>query len=351
MTALVLTALFLLIAAPVIYSQVMARRLEKRYPPLGTFFDVGGYALHAVHLPAGPAADLPPVVFIHGASGNLRDQLAAFREPLETRAELFFVDRPGHGYSARGGPENGFPDGQARAIAKAMDKAGIARAIVSAHSFGAAVAVSFALQFPEKTIGLVLLAPATHPWPGGVSWYVGLASKPIIGRLFAHMLALPAGLGRVEAVAHGVFAPNKRPSDYIEKTGAPLVLRPKAFRDNAVDIANLHDHVTRMAPRYPEITAPTVIITGDRDRVVWPSLHSKGLARDIAGARLVTIANVGHKPDYVVTEVAIAAIETAAGKERDLAALARAAEKRLAAAAGRAPAQTVQIPEAPSEPI
>lgn len=338
--------LLLLLAAPILYSQIMARRLEKRYPPLGTFFDVGGYKLHAVHLPAGPAADLPPIVFLHGASGNLRDQLVAFAKPLEGRAELFFVDRPGHGYSERGGAENGFPDGQARAIARAMEKAGIARAVISAHSFGAAVAASFALQFPEKTIGLVLLAPATHPWPGGVSWYVELASKPALGRLFAHMLAIPVGLGRVEDVTHGVFAPNPRPPNYIEETGAPLVLRPKAFRDNAVDIAYLHAYVTRMAPRYKEITAPTVIVTGTRDRAVWPSIHSKALARDIAGAELVMIADVGHKPDYAATDVAIAAMETVAGHEPDLTAIAKAAERRIAAVAAKA-----QIPEAPSEPI
>lgn len=354
MTFLVLVALLVLaaVAALIIYSHVMARRIEARYPPGGAFFDVGGYKLHAVHIPAGASADLPPIVFLHGASGNLRDQAAAFRQPLEGRAELFFIDRPGHGYSERGGPENGFPDGQARAIAKAMEKVGISRAIISAHSFGAAVAASFALQFPEKTIGLVFLAPATHPWPGGVAWYYDVARNPVLGRLFAHAVALPAGKGRVEAVTHSVFAPNRRPDDYVEKTGPALVLRPEAFRANAIDIANLHGYVTRMAPRYGEIAVPTVIITGNRDRVVLPRIHSKGLASAIAGARLVEIDNLGHKPDYVVTDLAIAAIEMVAGRSQDLTALARAAERRIAGdgkpsmAAGKD-----QMPEAPSEPI
>ena len=57
--------------------------------------------MHYIHEPAGPDPDLPPVVFLHGASGNLYDQMAAFRDRLAGRAELLFVDRPGHGWSCR----------------------------------------------------------------------------------------------------------------------------------------------------------------------------------------------------------------------------------------------------------
>ena len=65
--------------------------------------DVGGLRMNSVFVPSGANADLPPIVFIHGASGNLRDQMHAFRPKLEGRADLLFLDRPGHGYSERGG--------------------------------------------------------------------------------------------------------------------------------------------------------------------------------------------------------------------------------------------------------
>jgi hypothetical protein len=42
------------------------------------------------------------------------------------------------------------------------------------------------------------------------------------------------------------------------------------------------------------------------------------------------VRGVGHKPDYLATDVAIAAMEKIAGKVRDLAAIARKAEERLA---------------------
>ncbi|MEI3853068.1 MULTISPECIES: alpha/beta fold hydrolase [Ensifer] len=311
------------------YSLWHARAFTRRFPNAGELIDIGGYRMNSVHLPAGEQADLLPVVFIHGASGNLLDQLHAFAPALDCRAEMLFVDRPGHGYSERGGAENDLPDGQAAAIAKLMEKRGIRRAVIVGHSFGGAIAASFALHHPEKTAGLILLAPATHPWPGGIDWYYRLTALPLVGWLFAHTLATPLGQRRIEGGTHSIFSPNPRPADYIDKTGPHLVLRPATFRNNARDIANLHAYLTATAPRYREITAQTVIITGDSDGIVLADIHSRGLARDIPGAELLWIGNLGHKPDYVVTDVVVAALEKMAGQPTDLEQIKRRAEARL----------------------
>lgn len=320
------SALILLIIGSIILTIWRAHAIEARYPNIGTLTDLGDMQMNALHIPAGPDADLPPIVFIHGASGNLRDQALAFRKPLEGRAELLFVDRPGHGYSERGGPQNDYPDGQAAAIAKLMDEKGIKRAIIVGHSFGGAIAASFAVLHPEKTAGLLFLSPATHPWPGGVAWYYHVATAPVIGPLFRYTVALNAGMSMLKPATVSVFSPNPMPDDYIDEAGPALVLRPSAFLANSADVVNLNDYVTRFSPRYKEIKTPTVIITGDSDDVVLANIHSKGLAHDIEGAQLLWIHNVGHKPDYAVTGLAIGAIESIAGKPRDLQTLAREAE-------------------------
>ncbi|WP_117191845.1 alpha/beta fold hydrolase [Rhizobium terrae] len=314
-----------------------ARAIEVEFPNTGELIDIGGYRLNSVHVPAKAGADLPPIVFIHGASGNLRDQETAFRHALEGRAELLFVDRPGHGYSERGGPENDFPDGQANAIARLMEKRGIGKAIIAGHSFGGAIAASFALHHPEKTAGLLFLAPATHPWPGSIDWYYQLTARPILGQLFSRFLSLPAGLVLMDGATRSVFHPNPCPATYLTDGAPALVLRPAAFRYNAIDVANLNDYVTRVAPHYQEIKAPTVIVTGDSDSIVAEEIHSLGLARDIPGSELVWIRSLGHKPDYIVTDVAIAAIEKLSGLPRDLSAAARLAEARIAPEAEETP--------------
>lgn len=335
MLALKIAALlvFLLIALGLglgLYTWFRARALEAAYPNRGTLIDVGGYRMNALHVPQGPQADLPPLVFIHGASGNLLDPAGAFLKPLTGRGELLFIDRPGHGYSERGGSDNAFPAGQADAIVKVMDHYRIGKAIIVSHSFGGSIAASLALRHPERVSGLVFLAPATHPWPGGVDWYYRVTSTPAIGWLFTRLISLPAGLQRMESGAKAVFHPNPVPPGYTEKAAIPLVLRPATFAANAEDVANLHDYVSRIAKDYPKITAPTVIITGDSDDIVLEEIHSRGLARDIKGSELLWIKGLGHKPDYIATDLAIAAIEKLSGKAHDLQAEARQLEAQLA---------------------
>ncbi|MFN7102012.1 MAG: alpha/beta fold hydrolase [Pseudorhizobium sp.] len=313
------------------FSAWKAHAIETEFPNHGELIDVGRYRMNSLHLPAGPDADLPPIVFIHGASGNLRDQETAFRPALEGRGELLFVDRPGHGYSERGGAQNDFPDGQADALALLMEKRGIERAIIVGHSFGGAIAASFALRHPQKTLGLLFLASATHPWPGGVDWYYDLARAPYVGWLFSRVIAVPAGLTRLEGATRGVFSPNPRPERYVTQGAPALVLRPANFRYNAIDVANLNDYARRIAPLYRSIKTPTVIISGNRDPVVAEEIHSVGLRQDIEGSELVWLDNVGHKPDYVATAIAVAAIEKLAGSDRDLQEAARRFEAPLAA--------------------
>ena len=99
------------------------------------------------------------------------------------------------------------------------------------------------------------------------------------------------------------------PRGYIEESAPQLVFRPHIFRNNARDVATLAAELEKLAPRYTEIKKPTIIITGDKDTIVSPEIHSLGLERDIAGAELVIGNGVGHKPDYAMTEEVIKAIE------------------------------------------
>lgn len=333
MSTLSTTALVVLLVATSVatFTLVNSWLIERRNPPVGEFADVGGTRLHYVHVPAPSGADLPPVVFIHGASGNLNDQMVPLRPLLEGRAEMLFVDRPGHGWSERG-VGNDTPVKQAATIVGLMRQLDIGRAVIVGHSFGGAVVAALALGHPDSVEGLVFVSAATHPWPGGgTSWYYELASKPVVGPLFAWMLANPGGLMRLDAATTCVFAPNPVPAGYAEKAQIPLVLRPPNFLANAIDVEGLYRNVLALAPRYNEIVAPTVVISGDGDTVVYEELHSLGLARDIPGAELAWVRNLGHKPDWTATDLVVGAIEKVSGGSIDLAPLVASVEARIAA--------------------
>lgn len=327
--------------------------IERSNPPVGDFADINGAGIHYVHVPAPENADLPPVVFIHGASANLRDQMLPLRPLLEGRAEMLFFDRPGAGWSKRGPGNNESPSAQANTLAALMDHLGIGQAIIVGHSFGGAITTAFGREHPDKTLGLVFMAPATHPWPGGATaWYYNLTTIPVVGRLFSETLSYPAGTLRMDDATACVFAPNKVPDNYVADTSIPLVLRPNAFRANATDVAGLYRYTLGAAPRYRDIKAPTVVISGDRDKVVYATIHSVGLKRDIQGAELVWVRNLGHKPDWIAPDLVIGAIEKVAGKDVDLKALVKTVEARIANDTyGAGKCADLNVPEAELAPI
>lgn len=316
------------VAALVGVSRLNSWSVERRNPPVGAFAEIEGMRIHYVHVPGPPGA--PAIVFIHGASANLKDQMAPLRPLLEGRAEMLFWDRPGYGWSSRGqGTQT--PQDQARILSLLMDQIGIRHAVVVGHSFGGAAETAFALAYPERVRGLVFLSPATHPWPGGgTSWYYGLSATPLIGRLFVETLANPAGALRMADATRCVFAPNPVPAGYLDRASIGLILRPASFRANASDVESLYPYALANAPRYTSIRAPTVIITGDHDTVVAEEIHSRGLAHDIAGAELVWVRNLGHKPDWIAPDLVAAAIGKLLGDPVDLQAMARDVERRIA---------------------
>src|SRR5262245_35051622 len=187
-----------------------AWKIARDYPPAGRFVEVNGGRLHVVELDArvNPAPGDPPVVLLHGASGNLGDMKVALGDQLARRHRVILVDRPGHGWSERSESVNGAsPARQAAMIGELLEKLGVERAVIVAHSFAGVVATAMALDDPGRVAGLVLLAPVLNPWSTGIAWYYSTAAAPYVGPLFVHTLALPVGTLLLNPTVRVVFAP------------------------------------------------------------------------------------------------------------------------------------------------
>ncbi|MGE0233109.1 MAG: alpha/beta fold hydrolase [Flavobacteriaceae bacterium] len=296
--------LFLLAAAVAValflYTRWRTGVIEDRYPPQGRFLDVEGVRVHL--LEAG-APDAPPVVLLHGASGNALDQMRGLGEVLSRSYRVIAFDRPGLGYSARPpSAELSTPAAQARLCVAALTRMGVEKAVVVGHSWGGAMALALALDYPDRVGGLVLLAPVSHPWPGGITWYYRLAGLPFVGRVFCHLVVLPVGEVVVEGSAAGAFRPEQPPAGYADKIAARLVLRPQSFRANGQDMSGLKAAVTMQARRYGYIAVPTLIVAGERDGSVSPDIHARTLQRQIEGARLVMLPGAGHMPHWTARD-------------------------------------------------
>lgn len=287
------------------WTALRARAISRAFPPEGRFVPTRAGRMHVIDEGEGAV----PALFLHGASGSALAWRPALGERLASLGRTLLVDRPGHGFSERqAGRGAARLDHQAGALVDALDALGVARAVVVAHSWAGALACRLALDHGDRIAGLVLIAPATHPWPGDVHWYYRVAASPVVGPLFAWTLALPAGQALMGRSIAGVFSPQAIGADYAESAGIPLVLRPAQFMANAEDVAGLLAQVREQAPRYAAIACLVTVISGDRDGVVWTHLHSTSLARDIPQTKLIVLPEVGHGPHHADPDLVAAEI-------------------------------------------
>jgi pimeloyl-ACP methyl ester carboxylesterase len=307
----------IIFGALAVFTAFGVKSIEAANPPSGRLVEVEGGRLHLVEL--GTAA-AQPVVLLHGASTNLGDMRLALGGRLAANYRVILVDRPGHGWSDRpGGAADASPARQAKLLHQALERSGAAPAILVAHSWAGALAMNYALEYPQHVAGIVLLAPATHQWPETAAWHTNIitaltasttrpAASPILGPVFARTLALPFGKVLLGFGVQSVFAPQEAPANYITETGAELLLRPSEFVANAQDIAGLYEFLRYQVPQYAKITAPTTIITGDADAMLSPDVHAKVIAAAVPHAKLRILPGVGHMvhfaaPDEVVDAV------------------------------------------------
>ena len=287
--------------------------LDRTYPPKGQTVAVAGASLNVVDLGRRDASG-PPVVLLHGASSNL-EVMRPLAERLADRHRVILIDRPGHGGSTRERVEDSTPEVQARMIVEALDRLAVDRAIVVVHSLAGAIGARLALDYPSRVAGLVMLAPVTHPWPGGVGWYNRLVTRPVIGPLLAYTVTLPLGLLVTQSGARNVFLPQVLADDFVESSATRLLLRPREFLANAHDLVDLKAAVAEQAPRYGEINLPVTIISGDEnDKTVSTNIHSRPFAATVKGARLIVLPGVGHMVQYAAPELVVDEIEAMAGR-------------------------------------
>ncbi|MGL4637357.1 MAG: alpha/beta fold hydrolase [Beijerinckiaceae bacterium] len=304
-----LAVIAILVVVLAVWTQIAVARIASQHPPKGIFVPVTGGQLHLRDI--GPR-DAPPertLVFLHGASSNHLALTSPLAERLQEGFRIIAIDRPGHGHSDRpGGRADASPSRQAALIDEALAALGVEKAILVAHSFAGAIATSYAMDIPERVAGLVLLGPATHPWPGGIAWYYHPASLPVIGPAFANLLPVAGAALSMEKALEGVFSPKPVPAGYIENTALRLTLRPASFLANAQDVSALLDHVRTRAGRYGAIKVPVTVISGDSDLTVSSVIHTAALGREIPQARIVMLKGVGHVPHESDPELVVAEI-------------------------------------------
>jgi pimeloyl-ACP methyl ester carboxylesterase len=234
-----------------------------------------------------------PMLLLHGYADSWRSfELVLPHLPESIRA--FAITQRGHGDAGR--PAAGYhPRDLAADLAVLMDTLDLAAAVIAGGSSGGLVARRFAIDHPERTLGLVLLgSPVT------------LRDKPGILELWdstVSQLTDPIDPGFVrEFVESSVAQPVPQP--FLE-TMAQENLKVPARVWRAAFEGLLQDDSFGELDR---IKAPTLIIWGDQDAIV-PRSDQEALAGAIVGSRLVVYPGAGHalyweEPSRIASDLA-----------------------------------------------
>jgi pimeloyl-ACP methyl ester carboxylesterase len=242
--------------------------------------------------------DGPVILLLHGLGHSTHGWRKVMVPLAAAGYRVMAVDLPGFGYSDK--PGNYTLDMYVDFVAGWLDQHCIERAAVVGNSMGGAITAAVAAMRPDRVAAAVLVDP------GGfgkeVTWLLRLAGLRFLR-----------------------FLPRRRISRRQVRHGLRLIVaNPQAIEDADVDriveLADLpgareafleiaHDAIgfrgvrpgQQLGELTRRITAPTLVIWGDRDRVIPPA-HAQLANQAIPHAQVAIIEGTGHVPQLEAPE-------------------------------------------------
>jgi pimeloyl-ACP methyl ester carboxylesterase len=243
---------------------------------------------------SGAGADRPPLIFVHGLSGcwqNWLEQIPGFARDQRVVA----VDLPGFGQSEMPAEEISI-SGYADAIDALLTELGIDSAKIVGNSMGGFIGAELAIQYPARVERLVLVAAAglsieyirTVRTQGlrhraenvaffSLGWLASRSHQVAARPRLRHALLLLVA-------AHPARLPAALAVEQVQGSGKP------GFSDalNAMCRYPLRD-------RLEKISCPTLIVWGDKDRLV-PLKDASVFEELITDSRRIVYDDTGHVP-------------------------------------------------------
>lgn len=217
-----------------------------------------------------------PLVIIHGGGDGARAWLKSAEE-LSNHYSVYIPDLPGFGHSQSANDK--FHLQEYVAFIEDLSQAlGIERFHLIGHSIGGGIALHYALQFPQKVKGLVLVSS----WCLGIeaALWVRLLSHPAFCRSLGE--AGIAVLKGVKWLARLFYAPFKFSN--------PIT---RVKMDVGKTMTTLRGQTTVLQDRLCELTMPTLLVWGSGDRIV-PAAHAYIAAELIPDCQLHIFEGCGH---------------------------------------------------------
>jgi pimeloyl-ACP methyl ester carboxylesterase len=241
-----------------------------------------------------------PVILIHGAGGTHLHWPTQIRRLPGHR--VYALDLPGHGKSEGRGSQT--IESYCQSIVKWMENIQVFRGVIVGHSMGGAIALTMALQHPERVLALSLVGSGAR-----------LRVTPVILENSSSPTTFPIAIKAImdRAFSHHTDPRLKELAAQKMETTRPSVLHGDFRACNAFDtMANIN-----------KIRFPTLVICGQDDQLT-PVRYSQYLADQMPKAQARIIPEAGHmvmleQPHEVANELSafLATLTYSPGQSND----------------------------------
>jgi proline iminopeptidase len=249
-----------------------------------------------------------PMIVLHGGPDFDIGYLLPELDRLSDKFHLIYYDQRGRGRSAdHVKPEDVTLETEMADLDKVREYFHIDKVVLLGHSWGAVLALEYALRHPERVSRLVLMDPA----PASAAdinrfrkervekWPVLMELRKAIADTAAYKEADPDA---VVAYYRVHFKPALARSEDYEKLilrmqarfieqGKEGILKSRAVEDRLVNETWASPSGYDLHPKLKRLNIPALVITGDHDFFPFAAEH---IAQAIPSARLVTLKDCGH---------------------------------------------------------
>ncbi|WP_218689952.1 alpha/beta hydrolase [Psychrobacter sp. BF1] len=226
-----------------------------------------------------------PLLLIHGFGGN-KDNFTRIANQLDSY-HLIIPDLLGFGNSSKPMAADYRADAQAERLHELLQAKGVASNIhVAGNSMGGAISVAYAAKYPQDVKSLWLIDSAGF-------WSAGLP-KSLEGATLENN---PLLITKTEDI-YGLYNFVMYKPPYIPKS-VKAVFAQERIANKELDAKILEqivmDNVEERAKVIAQYDIPTLVVWGDKDRVIKP--ETTELIKDIIPqAEVIMMPNIGHVP-------------------------------------------------------
>jgi pimeloyl-ACP methyl ester carboxylesterase len=242
-----------------------------------------------------------PMLLIHGLGAH-RGTWDDVLPRLASEYRVYRVDLKGFGRSPKPRDDAYSVVDQAACVRELVAELGLDRLILVGHSLGGAVSLVLAAEKPALVSRLVLLGAPAYASD------IPLALRLVRYRPMQWLLReapvswiLPFVVYR--AYKNWSVLTKERMGSYRE----PLESEDARHAVIQTALRASHDRVQELSGRHARVTAPTLLVWGDRDSII-PVSTGVRLSEELPRARLVVIPRCGHVPQEERPEETVDAI-------------------------------------------